>query len=60
MTSLGVSSSSQLKTLQEEKKVLEQKLEAFVHSSEEERDRAAILVSEKKARGQVGILTSVL
>lgn len=43
-----------MKTLQEEKRVLEEKLEVFSHSSEEDREKAMILASEKKARGQVG------
>jgi hypothetical protein len=42
-----------VKTLQEEKRVLEEKLEAFTPSSEDGREKALIIASEKKARGQV-------
>ena len=42
-----------MKTLQEEKRVLEEKLKVFTHSSEDEREKALIITSEKKARGQV-------
>ena len=41
-----------MRTLQEEKKALEDKLEAHCHSNEEEREKAAILASEKRARAQ--------
>jgi E3 ubiquitin-protein ligase BRE1 len=37
----------------EEKRVLEEKLEAFTPSSEDGREKALIIASEKKARGQV-------
>lgn len=43
----------QVKALQEEKKALEEKLEAHYHSNQEERDKAAILASERRARTQV-------
>ena len=42
-----------MKTLHEEKRALEEKLGVFSQSSEEERDKALILASEKKAKGQV-------
>ena len=42
-----------VKTLQEEKRVLEEKLEGCRHTNQEERDKAAIIASEKRARGQV-------
>ena len=44
-----------MKTLQEEKKALEDKLEAHCHSNEDERDKAVIIASEKKAHSQVRV-----
>ena len=39
--------------MQEEKKALEDKLEAYCHSNEDGREKAVIVASEKKARSQV-------
>lgn len=42
-----------MKALQEEKKALEERLEAHHHSNQEERDKATIIASERRARTQV-------
>ena len=42
-----------MKVLQEEKRVLEEQLETLSHATDEERQKVALLASEKKARGQV-------
>ena len=46
-----------MKTLQEEKKALEDKLEAQHQDStqDNDRDKASIIASEKRARGQVSV-----
>ena len=47
--------------MQEEKRSLEEKLEAGgSHGNEEERDKAAIMASERKARAQVSLLLSCI
>ena len=48
-----------MKTLQEEKKILEDKLESYRLSDQDDREKSAIIASERKARGQVCVCVCV-